>query len=221
MDVKTIPLDDIVEFKLDNEPGQFVVQSQSNRNHTYHIDMISYTCNCPVFPLVSCCTHLAAISLHYYNEPKNQPLENLWTQAETPPDTTSHVHIPKAPLTQTAEQQEEIAILALIPKKLQRLTVHTQLAPPQQLTPTLCQLDSLLDCFMAKYAQLQVLPMSKKIVPNQHSWPETKAVMGVNKKGKWKRTLMSLLIRYAHIPFYFRFSFTFPTLPIHPYTPPL
>ena len=33
--------------------------------------------------------------------------------------------------------------------------------------------------------------------------------------------LMSLLIRYAHIPFYFRFSFTFPTSPIHPYAPPL
>ena len=30
---------------------------------------------------------------------------------------------------------------------------------------------------------------------------------------------MSLLIRYAHIPFYFRFSFTFPTSPIHPCTP--
>ena len=34
-------------------------------------------------------------------------------------------------------------------------------------------------------------------------------------------TLMSLLIRYTHIPFYFRFSFTFPTSPIHPYAPPL
>ena len=32
---------------------------------------------------------------------------------------------------------------------------------------------------------------------------------------------MSLLIRYTHIPFYFRFSFTFPTSPIHPYAPPL
>ena len=32
---------------------------------------------------------------------------------------------------------------------------------------------------------------------------------------------MSLLIRYAHIPFYFLFSFTFPTSPIHPYAPPL
>ena len=31
--------------------------------------------------------------------------------------------------------------------------------------------------------------------------------------------MMSLLIRYAHIPFYFRFSFAFPTLPIHHYTP--
>ena len=30
---------------------------------------------------------------------------------------------------------------------------------------------------------------------------------------------MSLLIRYTHIPFYFRFSFTFPTSPIHPYAP--
>ena len=33
--------------------------------------------------------------------------------------------------------------------------------------------------------------------------------------------LMSLLIRYAHIPFYFHFSFTFPTSLIHPYAPPL
>ena len=32
---------------------------------------------------------------------------------------------------------------------------------------------------------------------------------------------MSLLIRYTHIPFYFHFSFTFPTSPIHHYTPPL
>ena len=32
---------------------------------------------------------------------------------------------------------------------------------------------------------------------------------------------MSFLIRSAHIPFYFRFSFTFPTSPIHHYTPPL
>ena len=36
-----------------------------------------------------------------------------------------------------------------------------------------------------------------------------------------KVTVMSLLIRYAHIPFYFRFSLTFPTSPIHPYAPPL
>ena len=33
--------------------------------------------------------------------------------------------------------------------------------------------------------------------------------------------VMSLLIRYAHIPFYFHFSFTFPTSPIHHYAPPL
>ena len=33
--------------------------------------------------------------------------------------------------------------------------------------------------------------------------------------------LMSLLIRYAHIPSYFCFSFAFPTLPIHHYAPPL
>ena len=34
-------------------------------------------------------------------------------------------------------------------------------------------------------------------------------------------TLMSLLIRYTHIPFYFRFPFAFPTLSIHHYAPPL
>ena len=39
--------------------------------------------------------------------------------------------------------------------------------------------------------------------------------------GSCKCAVMSLLIRYAHIPFYFRFSFTFPTSPVHPYAPPL
>ena len=38
---------------------------------------------------------------------------------------------------------------------------------------------------------------------------------------KMPTMVMSLLIRYTHIPFYFRFSFTFPTSPIHPYAPPL
>ena len=33
--------------------------------------------------------------------------------------------------------------------------------------------------------------------------------------------VMSLLIRYTHIPFYFCFPFTFPTSPIHHYAPPL
>ena len=33
--------------------------------------------------------------------------------------------------------------------------------------------------------------------------------------------MMSLLIRYAHMPFYFRFSFAFSTLSIHHYAPPL
>ena len=36
-----------------------------------------------------------------------------------------------------------------------------------------------------------------------------------------KKMVMSLLIRYAHIPFYFHFSFTFSTSPIHHYAPPL
>ena len=39
------------------------------------------------------------------------------------------------------------------------------------------------------------------------------------KNKKREIPLMSPLIRYAHIPFYFRFSFTFPTSPIHPYAP--
>ena len=37
--------------------------------------------------------------------------------------------------------------------------------------------------------------------------------------GRFSMPLMSLLIRYAHIPFYFRFSFTFSTSLIHHYAP--
>ena len=79
----------------------------------------------------------------------------------------------------------------------------------RELSVSLSSLDVLLDCLVHPFLSVELncffLPL------------EERGERGV----KEADALMSLLIRYAHIPFYFRFSFTFPTSPIHPYAPPL
>ena len=62
-------------------------------------------------------------------------------------------------------------------------------------------------------------------------WHWADGAMGIGYSWWWSREyrgrshlcgmLMSLLIRYAHMPFYFHFSFAFSTSLIHHYTPPL
>lgn len=78
------------------------------------------------------------------------------------------------------------AALAGISLKIQWLAVHTCIAPPMHLTNNLLQLNSLLNTILASFPWPTVLPKVKKIAPNQHSWPETKLVMGTHIKMKCK-----------------------------------
>ena len=54
----------------------------------------------------------------------------------------------------------------------------------------------------------------QKMIVTAHDQPN-----GGDACGLLHGLVMSLLIRYVHIPFYFRFSFAFSTSPIHHYAP--
>jgi hypothetical protein len=142
---------------IDDEPGQFSVQSQSNPQIIYHIDIEAYTCDCSLYSLIFYCKHLAAIQLHFYKE-----------------------------LAYITKPNTDLAVLASIPAKLQKLAVHTRLSPLHHMSDPLHQLDSLLNLLLAGSVQLQVLPKPKKVAPNQHSWSETVSVTGANTKKKYK-----------------------------------
>lgn len=177
----SFPIDNITDYEIDDEPGQFSVQSQSNPQITYHVDIEAYTCDCPSYSLIFYCKHLAAVQLHFYEELNLLPITSLFTTTSNSPTSLT----PSA-LTHITEPNADLAILAGIPTKLQTLAVRTRLSPPHHISDPLCQLDGLLDLLLAVSAQPQVLPKPKKVTPNQHSWLETASVMGANTKTKCK-----------------------------------
>ena len=82
----------------------------------------------------------------------------------------------------------DLVVLAGIPSKLQRLAIRTQLSPPQHMSDSLQQLDSLLDLLLAGSTETHVLPKLRKVAPNQGSWLETASVMGAKPKTKRNTT---------------------------------
>ena len=84
-----VPLDNITNFEDDNEPGQFVVQSQSNSNLIYFVDVDAYTCDREAYLLISYCKHPASIQLHFYEKFKFKPMDSLCSNMDTIPACTT------------------------------------------------------------------------------------------------------------------------------------
>ena len=182
-------LDNITGYEIDDEPGQFTVQSQSNPNVTYHIDIKAYTCDCASYSLICYCKHLVAVKLHFYEELDVLPMDSLFTTASNfPASFGSSNHIADSVLTHIDKPNPDLVVLARIPSKLQRLAVRTQLSSQKHMTDSLQQLNSFLDLLLAGTAPTQVLPKLKKVAPNQGSWSETASVMCAKPKPKCKTT---------------------------------
>jgi hypothetical protein len=64
------------------------------------------------------------------------------------------------------------------------MAIRTHLEPLKHITPSLCELETLLDHLLCTTTPAQVLLKAKKVAPNQKSWPETAQVMGVKVKMK-------------------------------------
>lgn len=162
-----------------------MVCSQSSPGHKYTVDIDDYTCDCDSYPLIDFCKHLAAVQLHFFEGVEVRDLASLFipTKPSADPLTAS-----RQPLREPSTTPPPV--ISDISDRLQRLAIRYLASPPSILSDCLRRLDTLLDRALAECGQSQVLPAPQRIVPNQHSWPETAATMigAVKNKRKSKHT---------------------------------
>jgi hypothetical protein len=178
--------------KIDD--SHFEVQS-SDSNKSYHIDLDTTTCNCSDFPRIRLCKHIAAV-VHFFGGADLGP---------RPPDNdnagASESVAPKSPVQQNGSDAstDDGATASLISaaNDMIRLTQELISNAPQDpgivksFTISVNSMRSRLNALVLSATAAgdgSHLPEKENIGPNQLSWPETAAQMGVKrgKKGKGK-----------------------------------
>lgn len=182
---ETISANDIEEV---NEQGQYSVCSQSIPGHKYTVDINEYTCDCFSYPLISYCKHLAAVQCHHGEDVEVHSLTALFAHIPSTVDPLPSLNQkPHRPSPAPTQYDTEQLTISSITEKLQRLAVRHQLSRPATLCDGMRQLDKILDHLLANNAPPRVLPVQKKIAPNQHSdFASTAKVMGSQVKSKRK-----------------------------------
>lgn len=142
-----IPIEDI--DKLDDVGGMYCVISQSDQHMAYMVNFDDdYSCDCPSFPLMLYCKHLAAIHFHFYELLDIQPLELLLapairTQHSIQSAANNSEHIAGSNTVQPMDTS-----LRTIAGKLERLAAHLYRLPLGHPTANVLQnLDHALDGF--------------------------------------------------------------------------
>jgi hypothetical protein len=155
----------------------YQVPSQSEPGFWYHVNLDAYTCDCDGFHLISFCKHLSAVQTHF--PPPFSAITSLPTGGPDLPD----VDAPTKPASVTANDSHD---LIQIGRKLLELSSHGQTLPHPDMDALLA-IELNLDRALTKQGSISALPTMVKVAPNQHSWSETAAVMGVKPKTKRKR----------------------------------
>lgn len=185
-----------------DEDSIFRVQSQSDPNLTYRVDIEAYDCSCPAFPLIRYCKHICAVQAHFPEDVKILPITALAIPFHLPNDEHSEVEeddsdttddIPGAYIITHSDSDTfpDINVIGNVQQKLQSLSTRFLLDPPASASTALHAFSAALDDFIGSLhpSSCGVLPPKKKIAPNQHSWSETAAVMGVPVKSKKRKHL--------------------------------
>jgi hypothetical protein len=182
---RNISRDSVLQFNH----TQFHVASQS-RSGTFHsIDLNLMTCNCQDFPRIWFCKHIAAIHLHFPHLEQSDPI--ITWEGDPDPDSDSdsdsgsesgstsapEAALPEEILTLT----REIILLSqnLASKKIDRSHYPAVIEALQSTKYSLAVAD-------ASMQGTSALPDKDLIPPNQNSWSETAARMGVNQPPKQK-----------------------------------
>ncbi|KAJ7732434.1 hypothetical protein B0H16DRAFT_1328742, partial [Mycena metata] len=179
-------------IQLDPETGKYIVRSQSDDEIFYEVDLDAYDCTCLSFPLIRFCKHICAVQ-HHFPEAKVQiPVTALIIPANSDSDDElddDSEPMSSVPTPQEAQAETDQQAFDALAHRLDSLRFLC-LTPPAVITPELrAQLlvaTQALDRLDTHLSTLpEILPQVKvKVAPNQHSWPETRAVMNVAVKSK-------------------------------------
>ena len=172
--------------KMDD--SHFEVQS-SKTDQSYHIDLNTITCNCKDFPRIRLCKHIAAVA-HFFGGVDLGP---------RPPDNAaSEPVVPSSPVQQNGSDgtdDDATACFISAANDMIRLTQELISNAPhnrgiaKSFTKSVNSMRSRLSALILSATATATgdgshLPEKENIGPNQLSWPETAAQMGVKRGNK-------------------------------------
>lgn len=177
------------EFVTELVEGQiYEVLSQSDAQRQYTVDVNLFTCDCASFPSILYCKHIHAVQLHFHEAVSVPPFVSILP----PPQPSGNHHAPTSysPEQSPAQLGDTSQLIAGLQEKLLLLSHRArQASSSTTFRQSLHDLDHALDQALVECpVEHAIIPSVKvKIAPNQSSWPETAAVMGVRPKGKKRR----------------------------------
>jgi hypothetical protein len=174
---REIPKSDILE----DDEANYRVRSRTDPHHWYNIDLHASFCNCGSFPLISFCKHISAVQTHFPQTcnliPFRAEPDTTQSQSGPSPGPSSGLELN---IVTNADQQSDGSHFTRIGHKILGIAAQARENRLSHLTPVLLDLEAGLDEAEAP------LPKKIPIAPNQHTWPETAAVMVARPKTKRK-----------------------------------
>jgi hypothetical protein len=157
----------------ESKDGSYRVRSLTDRERWYNVDVSAPHCECLSFPHLSFCKHIAAIQHHFPVSCSLVPFPSP-SQPNPEPLLAIDVNVP------SQNKDPDVPDVARIARKLLDFVEFADPGQLASLTPSLLHLEAGLN-----HATIS-LPKQVRVAPNQRSWPETAAVMGVKPKKKRK-----------------------------------
>ena len=172
----------------------FEVQS-SNSNKFHLINLVATTCSCSDFPRIRLCKHIVAM-VHFFGgvDLGPQPLDNVGSASE-----------PVAPCSPVQQDgSDDSAAVQSIINDIFSLSQGLVSKGPSD--PRIAKSLNLLNTIRSGLNGLVFpagdgshLPEKENIAPNQHSWPETAARMGVKRNNKRANGKVDSALTAQHI----------------------
>ncbi|KZP29245.1 hypothetical protein FIBSPDRAFT_727730 [Athelia psychrophila] len=154
----------------------YTLRSQSNPQCLYTINREAYNCECPAFPTISFCKHMAAVQFHY---PEADDQTRSTILIFTPPVLPF-----QQPVTNLSSSSAPTN--TILANKLRDLSIHIRHSDHR--TSSLIELDDLANRALLEHEQSQILPTKNKIASNEGpGWKVTRAIMGADVKTGPKR----------------------------------
>ncbi|KAJ7832397.1 hypothetical protein B0H14DRAFT_2592064 [Mycena olivaceomarginata] len=156
--------------------SKYIVPSKSSPSKVYEIDIDTYTCTCPDYPLISFCKHICAVQ-DLFKEDANNPTDAM--DADKAPATSTSPQVPA--LSSLPETDSDAcgvfppvpvavkapAVLSTVAEKLERLAARLRMPRMKAKTDSLCldELQEALDDMLQRTDNGSVLPSAKLFAP--------------------------------------------------------